>query len=184
MLMSDERVVFGNTVHGVFQIALHGRISTGARSALGRMGLHIDRQPLAFYPVSMWRPTLDIVVRDLYPELSLEEGYRLLGHRMVLDVSEAVLGRGMLALGRALGPRRLLMRMNHNFRNADNYVQVQLAELGPTTFEASINETLGMPSYYQGIFEAALGAIGARDPQVRCVRMEGDSCTYHITWSA
>lgn len=184
MLMTDERVVFGNTVHGIFQIARHGKISTGARSALGRMGLHIDRQPLPFYPLAVWRPTLDIIVRDLYPDLSLEEGYRQLGHRMVLDVSEAVLGRGMLALGRALGPRRLLMRMNHNFRNADNYVQMQLHELGPTTYEVRINETLGMPSYYQGILEAALSAIGAREPQVWRVRMEGDSCTFRVGWSA
>jgi uncharacterized protein (TIGR02265 family) len=123
-------------------------------------------------------------VRDLYPELSLEEGYRQFGHRMVLDVSEAVLGRGMLELGRALGPRRLLMRMNQNFRNADNFVQMQLTALGPTTYEVCINETLGMPSYYQGIFEAALGAIGAREPQVRRVCMEGDSCTYRIEWRA
>ncbi|HYO54131.1 DUF2378 family protein [Archangium sp.] len=182
MMMMDERVVFGNTFHGLFQIALHGRISSAARSALGRMGLHVDRQPLPFYPASVWRPSLDIIVRDLFPDLHLEEAYRRLGQKMVTDVSETVLGRGMLALGRALGPRRLLMRMNHNFRNADNYVQMQLTELAPTAYEVHINETLGMPSYYQGIIEAALGASGAREPHVHHVRTEGSGCTYRVEW--
>ena len=182
MLMTDDRVVFGNTFHGLFQIALHGRISSGARSALGRMGLHIDRQPLAFYPASVWRPSLDIIVRDLFPDLHLEEAYRRLGQKMVTEVSESVLGRGMLALGRALGPRRLLMRMNHNFRNADNYVQLRLTELAPTAYEVCINETLGVPSYYQGMLEAALCASGAREPHVQRLRTEGPSCTYRVEW--
>lgn len=182
MMMMDERVVFGNTFHGLFQIALHGRLSSAARSALGRMGLHVDRQPLPFYPASVWRPSLDIVVRDLFPDLHLEEAYRRLGQKMVTDVSETVLGRGMLALGRALGPRRLLMRLNHNFRNADNYVQMQLKELAPTAYEVHINETLGIPSYYQGIIEAALCASGAREPHVRHVRAEGSGCTYRVEW--
>jgi uncharacterized protein (TIGR02265 family) len=181
-MLTDERVVFGNTFHGLFQIALHGRLSPGARSALGRMGLHVDQQPLPFYPASVLRPTLDIVVRDLFPDLHHEEAYRQLGQKMVTDVSEAVLGRGMLAVGRALGPRRLLMRMNHNFRNADNYVQLHLTELGPTAYEVFINETLGMPSYYQGILEAALGACGAREPHVRRMHTEGSSCTYRVEW--
>jgi uncharacterized protein (TIGR02265 family) len=146
------------------------------------MGLHIDQQPQPFYPLSVWRPSLDIIVRDLYPNLPLEEAYRRLGQHMVLDVSEAVLGRGMLALGRALGPRRLLMRMNHNFRNADNYVQMQLTELGPTSYEVRINETLGLSSYYQGILEASLGAIGVRDARVQRVCLVGDGCTYRVEW--
>ncbi|QRN96617.1 DUF2378 family protein [Archangium violaceum] len=182
MLMTDERVVFGNAFHGVFQIALNGKLSAAARSALGRMGLHIDRQPLSFYPLSVWRPSLDIIVRDLFPNLPLEEAYRLLGRKMVLDVSETVLGRGALALGRALGPRRLLMRMNHNFRNIDNYVQMQLTELAPTQYEVFINETLGVPSYYQGLLEAALGSTGAREPHVQRVRTDGTSCTYRVEW--
>ncbi len=183
MLMTDERGVFGNAFHGLFQLA-HGRLSLGARSALGRMGLQLDCQPQSFYPLSVWRPSLDIVVRELYPNLQRDEALRRLGQQMVLGVSETVLGRGMLALGRALGPRRLLMRMNHNFRNADNYVQMQLTELSPTAYEVWINETLGMPSYYQGILEAALGATGVREPRVRSVRVEGGSATYHVEWCA
>lgn len=182
MLLADERVVFGNTFDGLFRIALEGRLSMGARSALKRMGLHIDQQPLPFYPASVWRPSLDIVVRDLFPDLHQEEAYRRLGQKMVTDVSETVLGRGMLAVGRALGPRRLLMRMNHNFRNADNYVQMQLTQLAPTAYEVLINETLGMPSYYQGIIEAALEAAGAREPHVQRMCMQGSSCTYRVEW--
>jgi len=181
MMAQQERGVFGNTVHGLFQLA-HGRLSAGARSALGRMGLELEAPPQPFYPLSIWRLSLDIIVRELYPDLQRDEAYRRLGQRMVLDVSESVLGRGMLALGRALGPRRLLMRMNHNFRNADNYVQMQLTELSPTAYEVWINETLGLPSYYQGILEAALGATGVREAHVRSLRVDGGSCTYHVEW--
>lgn len=184
MQLTQERVVFGNTVHGLLQIATHGKLSQAARTALGHMGVHLDQQPQPFYPASIWRPSLDIVVRDLFPELLDEEAYRQLGQKMVTDVRESMLGRGMLALGRALGPRRLLLRLNHNFRNADNYVQARLTELAPTTYEVCINETLGIPSYYQGILEAALGACGARAPHVTRVRMDGPSCTYRVEWDA
>jgi uncharacterized protein (TIGR02265 family) len=59
---------------------------------------------------------------------------------------------------------------------------MQLTELSPTAYEVWINETLGMPSYYQGILEAALGATGVREPRVRSVRVEGGSATYHVEW--
>ena len=182
-LVPAQRVVFGNTVHGLFQVA-HGKLSHAARDALERLGLYLDRQPQPFYSTDLWRHTLDIVVRDLFPDLPLEEAYRHMGHRLVLDVCESMLGRGMLALGRALGPRRLLLRLNHNFRNADNYVQANLTELAPTAYVVCINETLGMPSYYQGILEAALGGCGARAPHVQCLRVEGPSCTYRVEWDA
>ncbi len=184
MQLAQERVVFGNTIHGLFQIALHGRLSNGARGALRHMGLDIERQPQASYPAAIWRPSLDIVVKDLFPELQLDEAYRRLGQKMVTDVCESMLGRGMLALGRALGPRRLLLRLNHGFRNADNYVQARLTELTPCAWEVCINETLGMPTYYQGILEAALCGCGARDPHVQRMRVEGPSCTYRVEWTA
>ncbi|HSP79702.1 MAG TPA: DUF2378 family protein [Myxococcaceae bacterium] len=180
--MTDERVVFGNTVHGLCQLALRGRLSTMARATLARLGLPLERTPQPFYPLSVWRSSLDIIVRELYPELQPEEGLRRLGQQMVLGVSETVLGRGMLALGRALGPRRLLLRLNTCFRNADNYVQLRLTELAPTAFEVSINETLGMPSYYQGMLEAALGATGVREARVQSLREEGPGCTWRVEW--
>ena len=183
MQLAQEQVVFGNTVHGLSQIAAHGKLSQGARRALELLGLDLDGQLQPAYPAATWRRSLDIVVRDLFPELQLEEAYRQLGQRMVMDARESMLGRGMLALGRALGPRRLLLRLNHNFRNADNYVQAELTELSPCAWAVCINETLGMPSYYQGILEAALGACGARDPHVRRLHVEGPRCTYRVEWS-
>jgi uncharacterized protein (TIGR02265 family) len=125
---------------------------------------------------------LDIAVQDSFPDLDREEAYRQLGQLLVLRASEAVLGRGMLAFGRALGPRRLLLRMNHHFRNADNFIQAHITELSPTSFEVRLDESLGLPSYYQGILEASLGAAGAHRPTVRCVQAQGTSCTYVVTW--
>jgi uncharacterized protein (TIGR02265 family) len=180
--MTDERVVFGNAVHGLCQLASRARLSAMAQGALARMGLPLENAPRPFYPLSVWRPSLDILVEELYPELRREEAYRRLGQQMVLEEGGTVLGRGMLALGRALGPRRLLMRLNHCFRNADNYVQLRLTELTPTSFEVSINETLGMPSYYQGMLEAALSATGVREAHVRRLREEGPGCTWHVEW--
>jgi uncharacterized protein (TIGR02265 family) len=182
MSMAHERVVFDNTVHGLFQIALQGELSPDARRAMRLAGLDLDQKLLPAYPLPIWVRCLEIAVQDIYPHLPREEAYRQLGHQIVLGVSETVLGRGMLALGRALGPRRMLMRMNHNFRNADNFVQARLTELSPTCFEVQLNETLGLPTYFQGILEAALAASGARAPTVGCLREEPPGCTYRVQW--
>jgi uncharacterized protein (TIGR02265 family) len=178
----DERVVFDNTVHGLFRIALQEKLSLQARHALREVGLDLDGKLQPAYPLPLWMRCLDIAVQDSFPDLDREEAYRQLGQLLVLRASEAVLGRGMLAFGRALGPRRLLLRMNHHFRNADNFIQAHITELSPTSFEVRLDESLGLPSYYQGILEASLGAAGAHRPTVRCVQAQGTSCTYVVTW--
>jgi len=171
----DERVVFDNTVHGLFRIALQEKLSLQARNALRELGLDLEGKLQPAYPLSLWMRCLDIAIRDGFPDLGREEAYRLLGQLVVLRASEVVLGRGTLAFGRALGPRRLLLRMNHHFRNADNFIQAHITELSPTSFEVRLDESLGL-------LEAALAAAGAHAPTVRCVQAQGTSCTFLVTW--
>jgi uncharacterized protein (TIGR02265 family) len=182
--MADKRVVFGNTAHGLFQVALKGKLSPGALEQLRAAGLDVDREVAVAYPFAQWKRLLEIAALDFSPSVGRDEAYRRLGEQLVLGLVETVPGRAMMAMGRLMGPAKTLARMNRNFRNSDNFVQGRLTELGPGHFEFWLNETLGQPTFYQGILLASVAVAGAREPRVDIVSVEEPACTYHIHWKA
>lgn len=177
-----RRLVFEQTVEGLFLVALRSRLSSAAHAALREVGLDLSRKLLPAYPFETWRRSLEIAVADVYPELPRAESYRRLGHDVVAGMTRTGLGRAAASVARLLGPTRSLRRINTTFRSADNFVESRHTELSPTRFELSINEVMGQPTYHQGILEACLPLAGARHLRVEVLSMEGTGATYAIEW--
>jgi uncharacterized protein (TIGR02265 family) len=180
--MPQRRVVFEHTVEGLFGHSLRNRLSAAAKRALREAGVDLSKPLLPAYSHETWRRCLEITVADLYPLVSREEGWRLLGREVVDGMVHTVMGRAMVGVARLLGPLRSLRRLNNTLSSADNYVQSRLTELSPTRCEVWINEVMEQPTYYQGVLEACIGLAGGRDIQVRVVAREGRGARLHVEW--
>jgi uncharacterized protein (TIGR02265 family) len=182
--MADERVVFGNTAQGLFQVALKGRLSPGALTRLREAGLDVTQPVAVAYPVEQWRRLLEIAALDFSPEATPQEAYRRLGEQLVEGLGQTMLGKAMAAMARLVGPARTLQRMNRNLRNSDNFVEATLSEEGPGRYSLCLNDTMGLPTFYQGILQASVAVAGAREPRVEVARVDGVACTLSIQWQA
>jgi uncharacterized protein (TIGR02265 family) len=177
-----RRLVFENTVEGLFRISLRDRLSSPAWQALRAAGIDPARPLLPAYSQETWRRGLEIAVADLYPFLPREEAWRRLGRDVMEGLMHTVLGRAMVGVSRLLGPLRSLRRLNNTLRSTDNYVESRLTELSPTSCEVWINEVMDQPTYYQGILEACMVLAGGQQVRVRVVAREGHGARLHVEW--
>jgi uncharacterized protein (TIGR02265 family) len=180
----ETRLIFSGTVQGLFHMALRGRLSEGARTALREAGLDLEKDLLPAYPITTWVRCLDIARRDLWPELPPDESWRELGRTVVQGINSTMLGRAMVAASKALGPRASLGQLHRAFRGSDNYVELRVTERTPRSHELWINDILDRPVYYAGILEAVLLAMSVRAPRVSVLRREGPACTFLLEWDA
>lgn len=179
---NPDHVIFGNTVGGLFNGALSGKLSPDAHAQLKAVGLDLSRPLHSAYPLRTWEQALVIAGRDLYPYLDEAEQFRQLGRELITGIRTTMLGKAVEQVLKLLGPRRTLKRMNQNLRTSDNFVESRLNELSPNEVEIWISHTMGRPTYYQGIFEEMLEVIEAKSPKVRVHFARGVECTFRIRW--
>ena len=106
-----------------------------------------------------------------------------MGHRAVSGLAEGLIGKALAAGLKLIGPRRSLQRVERIFKSNNNYQIATLLELGEHDARVELSEVFGLPTYYQGVFEAAVAFIGARDPRVKMLASTGPGVTLHIEWS-
>lgn len=180
----SERLIYGNTAHGLFRIALKGQLSPAAQEALRAAGLDVERPVAPHYPVETWVRLLAIAAEELAAGGSREEGFRRLGTEAVRGVSHTALGRALGAMARVVGPDRALARLDRSLRSADNYIHTRLTPHGPGRSTLWVNDVLGQPAYYEGILAECLRFAGARDVRVEAGPQEGAGCTFRMAWAA
>ena len=84
---------------------------------------------------------------------------------------------------RIAGPRRTLLRVQHNLRSATNYVDTRLVEHAVNDFELWVGSH-AHPAYHQGVFEAMLDVIGQGGYEVVPERVDAEGVTYRIRWES
>jgi len=94
-----------------------------------------------------------------------------------------MIGKALSAGLKLIGPRRSLQRVERIFKNNNNYQQASLIELGERDAKVKLSEVFGLPTYYQGLFEAAVTAIGAKEPKVSLLASPPPGAMLHIEWS-
>ena len=182
--LQPHRVVFAHAVEALFTRAFRpGEVSPRCRERLRRVGIDLDRPLLPCYPDSVWLAALEVAVAELFPEQPRDEGYRELGRRLVTGYVETVIGRAILTLARIAGPRRTLLRVQHNLRSATNYVDTRLVEHAVNDFELWVGSH-AHPAYHQGVFEAMLDVIGQRGYDVVPEHVDAEGVTYRIRWES
>lgn len=179
---SPEKIEFSQSIEGLFIKGLRSMLTPPIRESLRARGLDLDRPLRPGYPAADFHRWVEHVAGALYPDDSKEEAVRRIGHRAVSGLEEGLIGRALAAGLKLIGPRRSLQRVERIFKNNNNYQVATLLELGEREAKVRISEVFGLPTYYQGLFEAVLALIGAKDLKVRLLPSPDAGVVLHIEW--
>ncbi len=181
-MAADEKVVFEQTMEGMFVRGIGTRMSPKCRGRLKSAGLDLDKKLLPAYPFDTWMKCLQIAAEDLFPTLPNAEAHFKLGQLLIDGYKETFLGRAVLGMVKVLGPRRTLVRSSQNFRSGNNYTDTKLVEVSGTCMELWMNEVGPYPTFTAGILHAAVSAAGASALKVEVVNHDGHAATYRLRW--
>lgn len=124
-----EPVVFGTAIEALAK-ALKGRITPELRAAIKGRGIDLDRLQPA-YSMNMWVEMVRLCAQHLLPELPESERYSALGHLFIQGFIETPLGLATFAIAKVIGVKRTLLRMGRNFKQATNYIEADIVDVGP-----------------------------------------------------
>ena len=97
-------------------------------------------------------------------------------------LGETMMGRAIKLSLSVIGVRRSLQKVTRAFRSNNNYTEVESRELSPTSVILEFNHLHGTPTFYQGVMEAALEHINAKNGKVKYIPVAGPGGHFHVTW--
>lgn len=180
--MQDERLTFAPTVEALFTRGMGSSLPPEVKNALRTDGLDLDRPLLPAYPAGKVAEWIDVALPHAYPGTPRAAALRELGRESVTRYASTVIGRGLAAMLKLLGLRRLLERMSRAMRTGGNYLETKTTVYGSCDVELWINDVNGMPEYFVGVLEGAAEILGIRDAQVEQLPTAAPGCTLRIRW--
>jgi uncharacterized protein (TIGR02265 family) len=101
---------------------------------------------------------------------------------MAVGYRETMVGGAVFGMLKLLGPKRMLLRTQKNFRSGNNYTDVRFTEVGPTVMDMWMNEPGPLRHFSAGIIEAGMRFSGAPETRVEVRAFDDASVTYRISW--
>ncbi|MBL8956003.1 MAG: DUF2378 family protein [Myxococcaceae bacterium] len=176
------RLVHAHTVEGLYWKALRGRVSASLKAELKSLGLDLDSKAVDVQQ-EVWVKMLAATVRDLWPNLSADEGYYRLGELIVQGYETTIMGKALFAMMKLLGPHRVLKRATSSLQNANTYSTAEVKPLGGNRYEVWTNECNGNANYLRAVLFSALSHAGAAGLQVKVLTYDGHAASFDISWS-
>lgn len=182
--MSDEQLVFGPTLEGLFLKGLKGQLSAELTATLREKGLDLERPLRPAYPRALVNELILLTARTLHPTLSESDAMYRIGKCVTPGQGSTMMGAAALKIVSLIGPRRTLERMARTFRGTNNYMSVTLSSTGPTAFTLELTPSNQYPSYMQAVIEDMLTLAGAASLKVQVVEHDvaREHCRYRISW--
>lgn len=167
-------------------------LDRAARDQLLAQGIDFDNLTAAA-PLSTFLLALDLAAGTLGSLGTPTTRYRLLGRAYVKGWIGTKIGLATVTIGKLLGPKRSLLRMQQTFRTSSNYVETE-ATVQPRTIElivrAGADYVPHLPQgcgrlidYRHGLLEGLLEQFGVND-SVDVVERDDDQAKalYRIRW--
>ncbi len=188
----EEPIVFGSGVEAL-RNALERHLTPALREELLHAGFDLNKVMPA-YPMDQWVDALRIVARHLAPQLPEHDQYVHLGRQFMKGFVSTAVGKAALAISRVIGPRRTLLRMGRNFKQATNYIETQTSEVAERELHLRIythDRFLGktrdrstlVTDYRRGVLEAVLELIHVEGTvDITDVHPERQDVTFRLRW--
>lgn len=182
MAPAVEKIEFARTIEGLFQKGLAAELDAALMAKLKVAGLDLNRPLLPGYPAADFHRWVQIAATHIHPHLPVDEAVRLVGRRSVPGLEDTLIGRALSSGLKLIGPRRAMERVQRIFRNNGNYQEVKVISMHEHGGRLAITDVFGLPTYYQGIFEAAAPLIGAKNAKITLAASPPPSATLDISW--
>lgn len=177
--MATEQLVFPSLIDGYVK-GLGPLFSEVTRQRLKAAGLDMKKLPPAINARAMI-PFMEIIAGTAYPDLAREEQLRMLGLSAIRGWQHGLLGSAAAAMIRVIGPRRALTRLDRAFSTTNNFSRAKTELIGDKEALVTINDVQGLPTYWKGIFEAALELL-ALEGTVTIDHQVPPEATFRIAW--
>jgi uncharacterized protein (TIGR02265 family) len=174
----SERVVFSSVFEALARVVAAQRPALVAK--LVPLGVDLTKLQPA-YPANVWRDATHLVATELFPSFSAPVAEYRLGQEIIREYGKTLIGRALMATLSVLGPRRAFGRVSRSFRTANNYTEDTVVTHGQSDFELWLNE-VHVPWVDQGVMQAALETIGAKNCRVDVVSRDEQGTTYRCRW--
>ena len=180
--MSEQRMVSGKWVEGLFNKALGPSIDRELNELLKAEGLELSRPLQHAYPRERFVKWLTLSAREMFPDEEPAQALRLLGAKVVEDLRAAGSLKGpVLGVAKLLGPRRVLHKLA-DYVQGQSSLRVKLEEQGKGAAQLELNDgELG--DFVAGSLESILRLVGARSPQVDATQVAPDRSVLSLRWA-
>ena len=177
-----EQLEFARSVEGTFIKGLGPDLTPEVKAKLRLAGLDLDRQLQPAYPAEQFHKWVKMAALEVYQNEPEDDACRRVGFRTIAGLEDTVLGRALAAGLKLIGPKRSLQRLDRIFRNNNNYQQATVTELGDTAARVELSHVYGLPSFYQGVFEAAMKVTGAKSTRITVVSLTPPGAVFQVDW--
>ncbi len=181
-MSSPEQLEFARSIEGSFIKALGADLTPALKGRLRAEGLDLDRPLLPAYPAEDYHRWLKVAATELYAYDSSTEALRKLGFRVVAGMADTIVGKALAAGLKLIGPMRSLQRMDRLVRHNNNYMVANVADLSITGGRVLLSHVYGVPSFYEGFFQAAVQLSGGRNPRVTVLPSPPPGALYQLEW--
>jgi len=175
----QERYSFPSLVEGLLR-GLGPRFTLETKKKLNAAGLNVDRLPPAIPSAEMTRH-MELMAREAWPDEPRIEALRLLGVHLIRGWQNTLLGSATAKMLQLIGPHRTLKRLDRVFSTTNNFSRATTELVDDKVALVTINDVLGMPSYWQGILEAGLELLGL-EGTVTSESQEPPQGTFRLVW--
>jgi uncharacterized protein (TIGR02265 family) len=182
--LSNEKLVFAQSVDALFVRALGPHLSREGRRRLKDVGLDLSEPLRPAYALEHWKAFLRVAAGDIFPAASPREAWFGLGERYLQGYRQTAQGRASMALVTRLGARHTLERVPHNVRAGNNFNEVRVEELGTQAATLWMKDVMAdNPFFACGFLSETLRSAGAGDLSVVPVAFDGTAATFRLTWT-
>jgi uncharacterized protein (TIGR02265 family) len=192
-MTEHEPVVFGTAIEAM-RNALKDSLTPALQERLKQRGIDLAKIRPA-YPMDLWVDVIRIAGNELLAHVPESERYVQLGRRFMRGFVDTGVGFAALQLGKLIGVKRTLQRMGRNFRQASNYLETEITDVGPKelrirTFTAAAflpratDRTNLVTDYRRGVLTEVLVLLGAQGRvEVLEQDLERQDSTFRVTWA-
>ena len=187
---APEPLVFPTAFEG---LGLAFRFDAAANAKLLALGVNLERLEPA-YPLPIFLSSLDVAAGLLGTLGTPGTRYRLLGRAYVKGWVGTKSGLATVTVGRLLGPKRLLLRMQATFRTSANYVVTEVKSRPERALELVVKsgeefvprlppDCGRLIDYRHGLLEGTIEQFGLKDSVDIVERDDAKAmASYLLTW--
>ncbi len=177
----SERTFYGPWVNDF----LGSLRATGAFAEALRKGGYDPRHPATRYPVPVFLGLIELVRRQLFPDLPLREAQRQVGRlRFMSRIENGIGGKIWVRAFPLIGPERMIQGVEKFTSAGNNFILAEASKLGDKRWRIAFRHTGGVPGdFLAGSIEC--GLEWAKTPPGRKVvvsHVEDDAFDLELTW--
>lgn len=174
----SERVVFASVFEALVRI-VNAR-KPELKEPLSKLGVDLTKLQAA-YPADVWKAATSCVAQALFPQQSVPIAEYRLGQLFIHEYEKTLIGRALMTTLKVVGPRRAFGRISRSFRTGNNFTEDRVTPISDSEYELWINE-VHVPFVNQGVIQAALETIGAKNCSVEVKLRDSEGTTYRCKW--